>query len=183
MCCKLVLGCDELHDDIERSLTSIPDLLGAIMTHIHHAPANRERCSESHSTSQLWSNARVRPLGKFYFGRSDAGESISYHVPAAQSIEIQFASRMAVSAAIKVLCLSFAPPLSFHLQSQRLPRAPTSFGAAGSCRLPPQAPLHCHASAVAPRICLADATGQLENFSREHGCIGSCPAIGRAFSY
>ena len=112
--CKLVLVCDELRDGIEFSLTSIPDLRGAIMRHIG---ASREGCSEADNVSQLWSNASVRPLSKFYFRRTDASDRISYHIPAAASIEIQFTSRMAVAAAIKVHHLSaICASLSFHLQ-------------------------------------------------------------------
>ncbi len=106
MRCKLVLVCDGLRDGIEFSLTSIPDLHGAIMRHIGPARANREGCSEADYVSQLLSNAIVRPLSKFYFRRTDASDRISYHIPAAESIEIEFTSRMAVSAAMKVRHIS-----------------------------------------------------------------------------
>jgi hypothetical protein len=113
-----------LCDGIARSLSSIPDLHRAIISHICPARAEHEGSSDLDDALQLWSSVRVMPLGKFYFRRTDASGSISYHIPAAQSIEIQFASRMAVSAAMKVRRLPFAPRcsrpssprLSFYMQ-------------------------------------------------------------------
>ena len=54
------------------------------------------------SVSQLWSEAKVRPLYKVQFTSVGGNGNISYHIPAASSIEIEFSTRAAVSSAIKV---------------------------------------------------------------------------------
>lgn len=165
MRCKLVLVCDELRDGIEFSLTSIPDLHGAIMGHIGPARASREGCSEADHVSQLWSNAIVRPLSKFYFRRTDASDSISYHIPAAESIEIEFTSRMAVSAAIKV----------HHLSAIELPSFACSYMTQCSSCLPPP---------LSSSLALSHQHIRNQNARRlpPHPPRQCCPALGKFLS-
>jgi hypothetical protein len=86
----------------------------AIIEHFCRAQVEQETHSaESQGFLRLWSEAKVRPLSKSLFRRVSSTDNVSYHIPAAASLEIQFATRMAVSSALKVqpvaLALHFEP--------------------------------------------------------------------------
>ena len=57
---------------------------------------------ENDAISRLWSDAKVRPLQKVHIKSAGSNGNVSYHIPAASSIEIEFSTRAAVSSAIKV---------------------------------------------------------------------------------
>jgi hypothetical protein len=51
---------------------------------------------------QLLSQAKFKPLGKLHVTSASSGGSVSYHIPAASSIEIQLSTVAAVSSLLKV---------------------------------------------------------------------------------
>jgi hypothetical protein len=90
-----ILARDDAIDRFQRSLSSIPNLQTVIVEHFCHAQADQGQES-------LWSEAKTRPLSKILFRSTANIDSVSYHMPAAACIEIQFATRMAVSSVVKV---------------------------------------------------------------------------------
>jgi hypothetical protein len=97
-----ILARDNAIDRFKRSLSSIPNLHTAIVEHFCHAQADQGQKSPESEKNSLWSEAKSRPLSKILFRSTDSIDSVSYHMPAAACIEIQFATRMAVSSVVKV---------------------------------------------------------------------------------
>lgn len=97
-----ILARDDAIDRFQRSLSSIPNLQTAIVEHFCHAQADQGQESPESEKNSLWSQAKTRPLSKILFRSTASIDSVSYHMPAAACIEIQFATRMAVSSVVKV---------------------------------------------------------------------------------
>lgn len=86
------------------SLSSMPNLHGAIVKHFCQSPAELEKQSaDSDGHLLLWSEAKFRPVNKILLRSASSTDVVAYHIPAAASLEIQFTTRMAVSYVTKAL--------------------------------------------------------------------------------
>jgi hypothetical protein len=99
------------------------NLNAAIVEHFCRAQSEQENeLVHSDGFKLLWSKAKFKPVGKVLFKSASSTANVSYHIPAAKSLEIEFATRAAVSSIIKVHTESFVLnfPITFPLCSSRL---------------------------------------------------------------